>query len=326
MNEQIKIKKEGSVRIIEFYNPPYNYITLKMLRELYTQLLKDRNDDSIRVMVLTGGLEDTFLTHYDVDDLIDFHNTIAKKRSPFSNRMTAHILCWLFDKMDQWPWLERIALKNTQKRSNGEQSIFYWTRCLQLLENFPKPVIAAINGLALGGGCEISLCCDFRYMADGDNYRIGLPEVLLGITPGGTGTPLRLPRIIGEGRAMEMLMTGGIYPPSKAESMGLINQVLHPDELIPVVMKLAKKLSRGAPIAQACIRTSVRKGSRMAWSKGQVLEMAGALTAMNSEDARRGMEAYVTHVASQFKGVEPEKRFELYDDLNNGNLTDFKGE
>ena len=326
MNEQIKIKKEGSVRIIEFYNPPYNYITLNMLRELYTQLLKDRDDDSIRVMVLSGGLEDTFLTHYDVDDLIDFHNAIAKKRSPATNRMIAYILCWLFDKMDRWPWLERIALKNTKKRSNGEQSIFYWTRCLQILENFPKPIIAAINGLALGGGCEISLCCDFRYMANGDNYRIGLPEVLLGITPGGTGTPLRLPRIIGEGRAMEMLMTGGIYPPSKAEAMGLINQVLPPDEFMPVVMKLAKKLSRGAPIAQACIRKSVRKGSRMAWSKGQVLEMAGALTAMNSEDAGRGMEAYVTHVASQFKGVEPEKRFELYDDLNTGHLTDFKGE
>lgn len=326
MADQIRIRAEGAVRIIEFHNPPYNYITHIMLRELYTQLLNDRENDSVRVLVLTGGLKDTFLTHYSVDELIDFRRTIARKRSESANRRMARFLCWLFEKLDSWPWLERRAIKHVASRSSGEQSIYYWTRCLKLLDSYPKPVIAAINGLALGGGCEISLCCDFRYMSDKEHYRIGLPEVLLGITPGGTGTPLRLPRIVGEAKALEMLLTGMIYTPSMAEAMGLIHQALPPDDLLPVVMGLAHKLARGAPLSQAAIRASVRKGSRLAWPQGQVLEMAGAVKAMNSEDADRGMSAYVTRIAPEFEGVDPEKRFELYEDLYTGRLTEFKGE
>lgn len=325
MAEQIKIKAQGAVRIIEFHNPPHNYITHVMLRELYNQLLSDRKDDSIRALVLTGGIKDTFLTHYSVDELIDFRRTIARKRSESSNRRLARFLCWLFERMDRWPWLGRMAERYVARRSSGEQSIFYWTRCLKILDSFPRPTIAAINGLALGGGCEISLCCDFRYMSDRDTYRIGLPEVLLGITPGGTGTPLRLPRIVGEGNALEMLLTGRIYTPSMAEGMGLIHQAAPSDELLTVVMELAQKLSRGAPLAQASIRTSVRRGSRLDWSQGQILEMAGAIKAMNSEDADRGMSAYVTRIAPEFEGVDLEKRFALYDDLYTGQLTEFKG-
>lgn len=325
MAEQLRIKTEGTVRVIEFHNPPHNYITHIMLEELYTRLLKDREDDSVRVLVLTGGLKDTFLTHYSVDDLIDFRRAIAGKRSVSANRRMAFFLCWLFEKLERWPWLDRMVRNNLTRRSSVERSFFYWTRCLQILDSYPKPIIAAINGLALGGGCEITLCCDFRYMSQNDNYRIGLPEILLGITPGGTGTPLRLPRIVGEARAMEMLMTGRIYSPSGAEAMGLVHQVLPDDELMPVVMALAQKLSRGAPLAHAAIRAAVREGSRLAWPEGRVLEMAGAVNAMNSEDADRGMSAYVTRIASLFEGVDPKKRFALYDDLYTGHLTDFKG-
>jgi len=325
MAEQLKIRNEGAVRVIEFCNPPQNYITHIMLRDLYSQLLKDREDDSVRVLVLTGGLKDSFLTHYDVGELIEFRKVSAGNRSDSANRRLARLLSWLFDKADRWPWLDRVAAATMAKRSSGEQSIYYWTRCLQILDSYPKPIIAAINGLALGGGCEISLCCDFRYMADGENYRIGLPEVLLGITPGGTGTPIRLPRIVGEARALEILLTGRIYRPAEAEAIGLIHRALPPADLMSHVMQLAQKLGRGAPIAQAAIRSAVRKGSRLAWRRGRVLEMAGAMKAMNSQDARAGMSAYVTQVAPQFEGVDLEKRFALYDDLYNGKLTEFRG-
>lgn len=210
MAEQLKISSDCAVRIIEFNNPPHNYITHIMIRELYSQLRKDRDDKSLRVVVLTGGLTDSFLTHYNVDDLIEYRNATAKKRSDSANLRLAHLITWLIERLDKWTWLERIATSHVTKRSCGEQSIYYWTRCQQLLDSYPKPVIAAINGLALGGGCEIALGCDFRFMTDSEHYRIGLPEVLLGITPGGTGTPLRLPRIVGEAKALEMLLTGKI--------------------------------------------------------------------------------------------------------------------
>jgi enoyl-CoA hydratase len=326
MAEQVNIKNRDAVRVIEFCNPPENYITHTMLRQLYSQLLMAREDDSVRVLVLSGGLEDTFLTHYDVDELIDFRRVITKKRSRGATRRLARILCFLFDTLHRWPWLDRMAIKNRARRSHGEQSIYFWTRCLQILDSYPKPLIAAINGLALGGGCEISLCCDFRFMADGEKYRIGLPEILLGITPGGTGTPLRLPRIVGEGKALEILLTGKIYSPSEAETMGLIHKAVPPDELMPLVMELAQKLSRGAPVAQAAIRSGVREASRLAWPQGRVLEMAAAMTAMSSEDAGRGMNAYVTKIASQLGGVDLDARSKLFDDLYEGHLTDYTGE
>lgn len=325
MAEQLKVNNTDAVRVIEFYNPPENYITHTMLRELYTQLIMARQDSSVRVLILSGGLQDTFLTHYDVGELIDFRMVIAKERSDGTGRRLARALCWLFDKLDRWPWLDRMAISNRAKQSTGEQSIYYWTRCLQILDGYPKPLIAAINGIALGGGCEISLCCDFRYMADGDKYRIGLPEILLGITPGGTGTPLRLPRIVGEARALEILLTGKIYSPSEAEAMGLVHQAVPPDELMPLVMELAEKLSRGAPVAQAAIRSGVRKGSRLAWPQGRVLEMAAAMKAMSSEDAGRGMNAYVAQIASQINGVDLERRSKLFDELYEGRLTSYTG-
>lgn len=325
MAEQLTIRNEGAVRVIAFCNPPENYITHIMLRELYTQLLKDREDDTVRVLVLTGGARDTFLTHYDVDELIAFRQGGARKRSDIAYRRLAYFLSWFFDKVDRWRWLDQMAVVNVAKRPVGEQSIYFWMRCLQILDNYPKPVIAAINGLALGGGCEISLCCDFRYMADGENYRIGLPEVLLGITPGGTGTPIRLPLIVGEARALEMLLTGRIYRPAEAESIGLIHQAVPADDLMPLVLQLGQKLARGAPIAQASIRSAVRRGSRLARPQGRILEMAAAMKAMNSEDADAGMRAYATQIATQFEGVDLGKRLALYGRLYEGHLADFRG-
>ena len=326
MAKQLKIRTEGAVQVIEFYNPPHNYITHIMLRELYTHLLKARSDDSVRVLVLTGGLEDAFLTHYDVADLLEYRRATATTRSVRATHRLAYILAWLSSRLDRWAWLDHMAIGRISRRTRGEQSIYYWMRCIHILDSFPKPLIAAVNGIALGGGCEMTLCCDFRYMADDERYRIGLPEILLGITPGGTGTPLRLPRIVGEAKALEMLLTGRIYRPSEAEAMGLIHQHVSAVQLMPTVMALAQKLSRGAPLAQAAVRAAVRQGSRVTWPQGRVLELAGAIRAMNSEDADRGMSAYVADIAPQFEGVDLEKRLALYGELYDGRLTDFKSD
>ncbi len=326
MPKQLKIRNEGAVRVIEFSNPPQNYITHVMLQELYDQLLRDRGDASVRVLVLTGGLKDTFVTHYSVDELIDFRRTSPGKMSHGARRRRARVLFWLSETADRWPWLDRLAAGAVAGRSVGEQSIYYWTRCIRILDDYPKPVIAAINGLCLGGGCEIALRCHFRYMADSESCRIGLPEVLIGITPGGTGTPLRLPRIVGEAKALEMLLTGRIYRPAKARSMGLIHEVAPPGDLAPLAMRLGQKLARGAPLAQAAILRGVREGGRLPWSQGRVLEMAAAMRAMSSDDAESGMSAYVTLMASRFEGVDPEERLALFDDLYEGRLATYRGE
>ena len=200
--------------------------------------------------------------------------------------------------MHKYSWLDSLILKFVQTRSEAEQGVIYWARCLELLDTLPKPVIAAITGLCFGGGCEISLCCDFRFMAAHEHYRIGLPEVLVGIIPGGTGTHYRLPRIVGEAKALEMLLTGSMYTPEEAESMGLIHKVMPQAELMPFVMDFAARLGRGAPLAQAAIRKNVRQGSRMSYPAARWLDLFLTNSAMYSEDARKAMANYIERVST----------------------------
>lgn len=293
MTEQIKVRQEGAVAILAFANPPMNFISHVMLQEFHRELLRLKQDRSVRVLVLTGGMKDSFLTHYDVAELLEF----SEKGDPSrGSPRVARLVVWLLQQMHERTWLERFILRGLRNRSPAERGIFYWSRCLELLDTFPKPALAAINGLALGGGCEIALCCDFRFMARGEYYRIGLPEALVGIIPGGTGTPLRLPRVVGEAKALEMLLTGTLYTPEAAEAMGLIHRALPAEELMPAVMELAERLARGAPIAQAAIKRDVRQGSRLAFPQARALDLLVTNVAVYSGDARRGMRRYVEAV------------------------------
>jgi len=298
MTEQIKVTKEGAVEIIAFCNPPMNFISNLMLKEFREELIRLRDDNSVRVLVLTGGMKDSFVTHYDVSELVEYSKSAPRPPAAL-NGFVSRLTVGMLRMAHRHAWVERLLLKLFSKRPPAEEGIIYWVRCMELLDTMPKPIIAAISGMALGGGCEISMCCDFRFMARHPNglYRIGLPEVLVGIIPGGTGTPLRLPRVVGEAKALEMLMTGTLYTPDEAEKMGLIHKALDPDQLMPTVMELAGKLSRGAPIALASIRENVRRGSRLTWPEARVVDMAVTNRAMFSNDAIRGMTRYVEKVA-----------------------------
>jgi len=321
MAEQINVRKEGAVEIIEFANPPMNFISNLMLKEFYTELSRVKKDDGVRVLVLTGGLKDSFITHYDVSELLEFSKLGDQTRG---SMLGVRVMAWVMRKMNESARVENFVLKGVEKRTPAEQGIFYWSRCLELLDTMEKPVIAAISGLCLGGGCEISLCCDFRFMARGEHYRIGLPEVLVGIIPGGTGTPLRLPRVVGEAKALEMLLTGNLYTPEEAEAMGLIHKTLPPDELMPYVMELAQKLGRGAPIAQASIKKNVRLGSRTSYPESRAIDLAVTNAAMYSEDAVKGMGRYV-EMAAQYDSLDLEAVLAATESLRAGREVEFKG-
>jgi len=325
MTEQIKVSREGAVEIIAFCNPPMNFISNVMLKEFHQELIRLRDDDSVRALVLTGGMDDSFVTHYDVAELLEY----SEKSTPppaFLNRLISRLMYGILRRVHRHAWLERFIIKSLANRSPAERGIFYWSRCMELLDTMPKPIIAAISGMCLGGGCEISLCCDFRFMArhEKDHYRIGLPEVLVGIIPGGTGTPLRLPRIVGEAKALEILMTGNLYTPEEAVAMGLIHKALGPEELMPTVMELAGRLSRGAPLALAAVRENVRQGSRLAWPQGRVVDLAGANRAFLSNDARKGMGKYTERV-SQYDALDLEVVLDATKDLLEGREVEYKG-
>ncbi len=167
------------------------------------------------------------------------------------------------------------------------------------IETFTKPIIAAVNGLALGGGCELALACHLRFAAD--TAQFAQTEVKLGIIPGWGGTQ-RLPRLIGKTRALEFLLTGERISASEAERFGLVNRVVPAAQLIEETLAFAKKLAQGAPLAQRAILECVDVGITQGYAIGGELEKERFIWIGTTEDAGSGIAAFLTKTDAEFKG------------------------
>lgn len=172
-------------------------------------------------------------------------------------------------------------------------------RILDRLEQFPKPVIAAINGYALGGGCEVALACHVRIMAD--TAKIGLPEIGLGVIPGHGGTQ-RLPRLIGKGRALELICTGRHVAAEEAERLGLVGRVVPADELEATVRELAAELAAKPPIALRYALEAVHQGVQGTLAEGQAIEADLFGLCFATEDQSEGMSAFLEKRKPEWKG------------------------
>jgi len=165
------------------------------------------------------------------------------------------------------------------------------------LENLPQPVIAAVNGYALGGGCELALACDMRIASE--NAKFGQPEVSLGITPGYGGTQ-RLARLIGKGRAMELLLTGEIINAQDAYRIGLVNKVVPGSELMETVLSIAKKIIKCSSVAVKLTKTAVNEGINIGLDNGMAYEAASFGLCFAAEDQKEGMLAFLEKRAARF--------------------------
>jgi enoyl-CoA hydratase len=170
---------------------------------------------------------------------------------------------------------------------------------LDLIENLGKPVIAAINGFALGGGCELAMACTIRIAAD--TARLGQPEINLGIIPGYAGTQ-RLARLIGRGRALELLLTGDHVTAAEAHRLGLVNRVVPAAGLMDEARKLAAALASKAPVASRYILDAVNKGLDMAFADAQVFEATLFGLVSSTDDMREGTRAFLEKRKAEFKG------------------------
>ncbi|MDB4964658.1 MAG: enoyl-CoA hydratase/carnithine racemase [Myxococcales bacterium] len=168
-----------------------------------------------------------------------------------------------------------------------------------VLENMAKPVIAAVNGFALGGGCELALACDFIYASD--KARFGQPEVNLGVIPGFGGTQ-RLPRRIGAGRAMELVLTGDLIGADEALRIGLVNKVFPAAELMTEARKCADKIASKGPLAISYARRAVRKGAELSLSAGNDLEAELFALLFATSDQKEGMRAFLAKRSANFEG------------------------
>ncbi len=186
-----------------------------------------------------------------------------------------------------------------QSPVSGREHALAGQHVLDLVEQMGKPVIAAINGYALGGGCELAMACTLRLAAD--TARIGQPEINLGIVPGYAGTQ-RLARLVGRGLALEILLTGDPISAQEAHRIGLVNRVVPAGELMTESRKLAAALAAKAPVAVRYIIDAVNKGLQMPLAEAQVYEATLFGLVASTDDMREGTKAFLEKRKPTFKG------------------------
>ena len=169
------------------------------------------------------------------------------------------------------------------------------------IDRFPKPVIAAINGFALGGGLELAMCCQFRIMADGPKVLLGLTELNLGIIPGWGGTQ-RLPLIVGKAKALDMILFSKKIDAKEALKIGLVNQISPPEKLMEDVFAFADRLSQRPPIAVSCVLKAMAAGSYQGVDEGLAVETEGSAIVGQSKDCIEGFTAFLEKRDPVFTG------------------------
>lgn len=167
------------------------------------------------------------------------------------------------------------------------------------LESFPKPVIAMINGYCLGGGCELSMACDIRVASS--RARLGQPEINLGIIPGGGGTQ-RLPRLVGEGHAMRLVMTGEMISAEDAERIGLVEKVFEPESLREETLAMARTIASRSPIALQAAKESILAARRTPLDEGLKFERAWFGLLFSTRDKEEGVDAFLNKRDPEFTG------------------------
>src|SRR5215469_9145691 len=182
---------------------------------------------------------------------------------------------------------------------DAEVSSRFGQEVLSLIENLGKPVIAAINGFALGGGCETAMACTIRIAVE--NAKFGQPEVKLGLLPGGGGTQ-RLPRLVGKGRALQLILSGGMINAQEAYRIGLVNEVVPAADLIPRAEAILKEIVANAPLAVKHSLEAVNKGMDASQSEGFALEASYFGLCAGTEDKKEGTSAFLEKRAPQFHG------------------------
>jgi enoyl-CoA hydratase len=281
-NQTVHTQRSGRVLVVRLDNPPRNYMTTAMVGELDDLTRGLEGDDSIGAVVITGAPPDVFIAHFDVAEILEGTTrgpTLSSSQAGGGLRAVGAIerIPRARDVLTRTPVAGMVALRDIHE-------------LFLRMNHLDKVFIAAINGVALGGGCELALACDLRLMARGDGL-IGLPEMTLGLIPGAGGTQ-RLSRTLGPGRALEMMLEGRALSAKEAEKVGLVHRTTSPEELMDDALATAERLARRSPVAVAALKRAVYEGTSRPLADGLHIERAGFLAAASAGGAKRAMEEY----------------------------------
>ncbi|MGF0319617.1 enoyl-CoA hydratase/isomerase family protein [Nocardia fluminea] len=283
----LRTERLGSVQTIWLNNPPYNFLTDEVMGELLDLLRTIDGDDAIRAVVLTSAVEGVFVSHYSVSEILD-----GVQSAPIVlNPRTAGAALRMSGLADHVPGGQAGLAR---AGAGGVANLRRYHEVCRLMRESSTVFVAALNGRALGGGCELSLSCDLRLMAEGP-FEIGQPEILVGIIPGGGGTQM-LTRVLGAGRALELCLEGAPIDPRRALEIGLVHRLVDPDELLNEAQRTAARLAKRSPTAVHGIKTAIYQGGSTSLEKGLHIERAQFLTAASTPSAKQAMATYLADV------------------------------
>jgi enoyl-CoA hydratase len=256
--DNLLLERDGPVAVVTINRPQVlNALHTQTIDDLRRAVLELKHDAAIRVVIMTGAGEKSFVAGADINELA------------------------------------------VQSPAQGKEHALRGQHVLDLIENMGKPVIAAINGYALGGGCELAMACTLRIAVD--TARLGQPEINLGIIPGYGGTQ-RLSRLVGKGVALDLMLTGRQITASEALQIGLVNRVVAPGELMATAKALAAELATKAPIAVQYTIEAVNRGLEVSFDKAQFLEATLFGLVASTDDMREGTKAFLEKRKAAFKG------------------------
>jgi enoyl-CoA hydratase len=265
MGELVDVKRDGAIARVVMHRKGNNAIAEDLMEELAAAFDALGEDSEVRAIVLASEYEKYFSVGADLTMLGSIDRTAS-------------------DAVDQ--------IGAFMKRMNGHFSA---------IERCPKPVIAAINGHALGGGSELTLCCDYRVMVEDGRSRIGQTESSLGIIPGAGGTQ-RLPRLIGKAKGMRYIIESTRLSAREAEAAGWVDVAVAPEEFLAVVDTLAGKLAKAATLAIAMIKDAVRRGYDLPLDEALDIEARNFARAALSTDAAIGIMSFLSKQEPEFTG------------------------
>ena len=268
--DHLRIEDRGHYMICYLSNPPSHTLNSSGVQEIHKFLDIIEKKDDLRVLAFTGEGENIFIRHYEVGELADS--------------------------------AEKNIELNKEARDPKELHAFH--RMLLRLRELDAIVVAGINGNTAGGGCEFSLGCDLRVMADGD-FLIGLPETSVGILPGGGGTQ-RLSRLIGSSRALDLILHAKLLKPLEAHNLGIINKLLTEKKFKEELDEYCEDLVNRAPIALSQVKKIIHQGLEMSLEDSLLLEQKAFDVTMNSKDAARAMRSLL----NAQENIENEIKFE----------------
>ncbi len=287
MESTVSTEQLGRVVVATLSNPPHALMTMGMIGELTDLVHAWEQDASVGAVVLTGAHQDRFLAHFDVAELLR-----GARAAP---ALPASVIRGALAAVDGASRAPRAAELLGRSPASGLLDLLRFHSTLVAMGRSGVAYVAALNGSAMGGGCELALACDLRMMASGDHL-IGQPEIMLGFPPGGGGTQ-RLSRLLGEARALELVLTGDPLGPEEAAAIGLVTRVVAPDALVDDAVATAARLARRSKTGTGASKRAIRDGGSRPLGQGLRIEAAEFMQALTSDAAIRLMEAYVDRSA-----------------------------